>query len=373
MRVRQRHHMVNVQLGGVSERLPPCRVQPTGRTPHGTASRFGTSRAPGTRRSGPPGACLGNRRRRRSNCPSYSGCKPIPYLSRRFCQLVMHFIHLALLTPRRRMRYPESNPTGRRCDDMVTKQRSPNYPGIDLETAIEAVHALHKGNLSQGQFTPDDAATAWGYRGPSGPVRVRLAALRQYGLLDSQRGENPKLSRRARTFLLRNQASREYRDELEGAALTPTFFREIRDSRPDASDGVLRQYLIVDRNFTDDGAERLIAVYRATMRLAGLDRNDTVSRLQEDDSSLDGEDDVSSITTERRPPIVSTAPPSLSADHTRVPLRLMGGALVAAVELPTAMTEAAWQQMVTMLEALKPGYIANEPDQRDHGSEPSDT
>ena len=172
---------------------------------------------------------------------------------------------------------------------MVSRQRSPNYPGIDLETAIESVRELYTKNLGRGQFNPIEAANAWGYSGPSGPVRVRLGALRQYGLLDGQRGENPKLSRRALTFALRNQASREYRDALQEAALTPILFREIRDSHPDASDGVLREYLILDRNFTDDGAERLIAVYRATMQLAGLDGGTEISGLQEEDSWPDNE------------------------------------------------------------------------------------
>ena len=291
---------------------------------------------------------------------------------------------------------------------MVTRQRSPNYPGIDLEAAIEAAGSVYQ-KLGRAQFNLDEAANTWGYRGPSGPVRVRLAALRQYGLLDGQRGENPKLSRRALTFVLRNQSSREYKNALQEAALAPVLFREIGDARPDASDGVLREYLIVDRNFTDDGAERAIAVYRTTMRLASLETEDTISRLEEDESWHESEDDVSSVPTAEsmppatnppvtnppvtnppvtnppvtnppvtnppvtNPPVTNTAPMSLSEDHTRVPLRLMGGSLIAAVELPSAMTEAAWQQMITMLNALKPGYVApNGPERPDREPEPSD-
>ena len=48
---------------------------------------------------------------------------------------------------------------------------------------------------------------------------------------------------------------------------------------------------------------------------------------------------------------------SLSAKHTRVPLRLLGGSLIVAIELPEAMTEKSWLQMMGMLEALKPGYV----------------
>jgi len=256
---------------------------------------------------------------------------------------------------------------------MVTRQRSPNYPGINLEAAIESVDVLY-GRFGRGQFTANDAAEAWGYRGPSGPVRVRLAALRQYGLLDGQRGENPRLSRRALTFALRNPVSREYKDALQEAALSPTLFREIRDVRPDASDGVLREYLVGDRNFTDDGAGRSIAVYRATMELADLDRGDA-SKLEDDDDWYDIEDEVhSGVMNEPDKPSRTVTPQvSLGLEHTRVPLRLMGGSLVAAVELPSQMTEAAWQQMMAMLEALKPGYvIPDEQVQHDHKDEPRD-
>ena len=248
----------------------------------------------------------------------------------------------------------------RRYGDIVNRQRSPNYPGIDLQTAIESVCELYTKNLGRGQFNPDEAAKAWGYRGPSGPVRVRIAALRQYGLLDGQRGENPKLSRRGLTFVLRNQASREYRDALQEAALAPPLFREIRDSKPDASNGVIRHYLIVDRNFTDDGAKRLIDVYRATMRLAGLDGDGIMSGLEEEEIWPESEDTsmVSARTSTEQ-----EAPP-LSVENTRVPLRLMGGSFTVTVELPASMTERAWQQMVDMLHALKPGYVPeddNEP------------
>ena len=257
---------------------------------------------------------------------------------------------------------------------MVTRQRSPNYPGINLEAAIASVDVLY-GRFGRGQFTANDAAEAWGYRGPSGPVRVRLAALRQYGLLDGQRGENPKLSRRALTFALRNPASREYKDALQEAALSPTLFREIRDTKPDASDGVLREYLVGDRNFTDDGAGRSIAVFRTTMELAGLDDGDA-SKLEDDGDWYDIEDEVHSgvMNEPGKPPSTVTPQMSLGLEHTRVPLRLMGGSLVAAVELPSQMTEAAWKQMMAMLEALKPGYVVTEDQEGpDNEADPSGT
>ena len=65
---------------------------------------------------------------------------------------------------------------------LVTKQRSPNYPGVDLETAVSLTTKLYS-RVGKGEFNPTDAAGAWDYAGPSGPVRVRLGrvtAVRPY-------------------------------------------------------------------------------------------------------------------------------------------------------------------------------------------------
>lgn len=234
---------------------------------------------------------------------------------------------------------------------MVSRQRSPNYPGVNLGEAIEFARELYA-KVGRGQFHADDAASTWGYRGPSGPVRVRLAAFRQYGMLDGSRGENPKLSRRALTFVLRNQASREYKSALQEAALAPALFRELRDTRPDASDGVLREYLIIDKNFTDDGAERAISVYRATMLLADLDRGDIMSGLNGDDSLEEIEEDI----------MATEAPPERSVEPVRanvprgsfsIPVPL-DAERMATITLPINMQDADWARLDRILQAYKP-------------------
>ena len=130
---------------------------------------------------------------------------------------------------------------------------------------------------------------------------------------------------------------------------------------------MLREYLVGDRNFTDDGAGRSIAVYRATMELAILD-DDDASGLENDDWYGIEDEMPSAVTAEPNSSHRAAVPlKSLSAEHTRVPLRLMGGSLVAAIELPSQMTEAAWQQMMNMLEALKPGYVVSTEQERPSG------
>ena len=239
---------------------------------------------------------------------------------------------------------------------MVTRQRSPNYPGIDLAAAIEASQDLYR-QFQRREFTVSDAAATWGYTSPSGPVRVKLAALRQYDLIDGKKGGNPRLSRLALTFALRNRASREYFDALKQAAIAPPLIGEVLRTKEGVSDDAIREYLVLDRNFTDDGAQKFVDVYKATVRLANLTDDDTMPGLNEDESWNDSEDNLMVI-----PPSGPASAPGQevlrpSGAHTRVPLQLMGGSLNAVVELPTSMTERAWQQMIDMLNALKPGYV----------------
>ena len=243
---------------------------------------------------------------------------------------------------------------------MAVRHRSPNYPGVNLETAIEDVTTLYA-KVKRGEFTSADAAEAWGYSSTSGPVRVKLAALRQFGVLDGKKGDNPTLSRLGLTFVLRNKSSREYQDALRLAATNPPIFSKARDTKPYASDSALREWLLMDENFSDDGASRFVEVFRSTIQLAGLNEDSTISGLEEEEFRPESEDDsvASAPTNFANEP--SSAPahetPRLSAAHTRVPLRLMGGSLTVAVELPDSMTERAWKQMMTMLNALKPGYV----------------
>lgn len=249
---------------------------------------------------------------------------------------------------------------------MAVRHRSPNYPGVDLENAIESVTTLY-GMVKRGEFTLEDATKAWGYTSASGPVRVRMAALRQFGMLSGKRGENPMLSRIGLTFVIRNQSSREYQEALRYAAMNPPLFAKAMETKPNASDNALREWLLMDENFSDEGASRFVEVFRNTIRLAALDDNDVISGLTEDESWLESEDTpmVSTPTNTEHEPISTLVQeaPRLSAEHTRVPLRLLGGSLTVAVELPTSMTERAWEQMISMLNALKPGYVPEADDE----------
>lgn len=160
------------------------------------------------------------------------------------------------------------------------KKRSPNYPGTPLRAAIEDAATIYN-REGRSTFPAEIAAKALGHTALSGTARSRLAALRQYGLIDQKKGGEAKLSDRALTLILRGEESAEYRQALKEAALESSLFQELQQTKSMASDEALKHHLVMVKDFTDDGASRCIDVFRATMRLANLANFDSISGHEE--------------------------------------------------------------------------------------------
>lgn len=225
----------------------------------------------------------------------------------------------------------------------MAKQRSPNYPGVDLAEAVSLASKMYE-REKQAPFPIESAAAAWDYKGPSGPVRVRLGALRQYDLISREGRNSSRLTNRALTILLRNEASTEHREALRSAALAPALFKELYETRAEASDESLKHYLIVNCGFTDAGASHAIKAFRGTINAAGLIQPDTKSRLNEDTLS---EEEENSPYTHTDSTQASTT--TVRTDMLTVPLP-GGGSWT----IPQQVTPVQWEQMQTIFNAYKP-------------------
>ena len=231
----------------------------------------------------------------------------------------------------------------------MVKQRSPNFPGVDLAEAVELARKLYE-RERRAPFPIESAAAAWDYKGASGPVRIRIGALRQYGLITKE-GKDSKLTDRALTLVLRNSASREHHDALREAALTPALFRELQETRADASDESLQHHLIVEKSFTPEGANRCIKAFRGTMNAATLT----------DYGILSGPDDDESPDEDEEEHMVIDPPPQRTVDPVRssvpegsiaIPVPL-GAERMATVTVPIDMQESDWTRLDRILEAYK--------------------
>jgi hypothetical protein len=148
---------------------------------------------------------------------------------------------------------------------MAGKMRSPNYPALGLSQAVEAARKL----WDKEKRTPVSiatAATALGYGSLSGPARVSIAAMRQYGLVEKPDPGHVRLSERARDILHGTDAEKQ--TALVAAASGPKLFRELAATHLDGSDDAIRSYLITKKEFSEEGARKAAKSFRDTLKLA---------------------------------------------------------------------------------------------------------
>jgi hypothetical protein len=234
-----------------------------------------------------------------------------------------------------------------------TRERSPGYPGISLETALQRVEAVYQ--RERRNPTPVNVLLEhWGYAPGSGPGLVTLAALKKFGLMEdigSGAGRRAKLSDDAAKIILdQREDSTERRALIRTLALRPAIHREVWEKFGGAlpSDANLRHYLIFDRSFTDVGAAEFVRQFRATVEFAGLSEADRLSPVSSPALQTDG---LSTPMIEAIPMLGTNQP----AAHT-MPLPIAPGEyahLVAAFPL----TEAKWQQMLAVLAVMKPALV----------------
>ena len=103
--------------------------------------------------------------------------------------------------------------------------RSPNYPAIGLKDAIAEVQKLWKAEKKT-VVSGDVAAKALGYKGLSGPPRVKLAALKKFGLVDDG-PQGMAVSDSAVRILHQPEDSEDRLKALRDAALRPGLFKEL--------------------------------------------------------------------------------------------------------------------------------------------------
>ncbi len=170
------------------------------------------------------------------------------------------------------------------------KDRSPSFPFIPLETAIERLVAFDR-YFGRHPTPADKAGLAWGYKDKSSQADQTLGALRSFGLA-LYKGTGPKreisVSSEGRTYLRAEQDSTR-ESVVKTAALRPRMFRKLwldwREDRP--VDAVALEKLKFDYKFTDNGAKSFLKVYDATVAYAKLSSSDKIPEDGEDDADGD--------------------------------------------------------------------------------------
>jgi hypothetical protein len=160
------------------------------------------------------------------------------------------------------------------------KKRSPAYPAINLETALERTTEL-EAKEHDAAVNVDVTVGHWGYAPKSSPGQRILSALKQYGLIEDVEGSGKdrmiRLSQLALDIILDGRpGSLERSEKIKQAALTPPIFRKLYDNSPNepASDQSLTFYLTRKEDFNPRVVRDFIEVWKETFTFAQLGNSD---------------------------------------------------------------------------------------------------
>lgn len=216
------------------------------------------------------------------------------------------------------------------------------------------------------------ALKALGYGPKSGGGRVILAALKKFDLLTDEGSldrRQVQLTPLALRIILDDRSEAPERDEaIQTAALAPTIHRELWNRYGGLLPGndTLSTYLRVDRAFTDSAVKEFVPQFRATVAFAKLSPDDTVPPPAEDKNDASGGAGIRRPDERMTPPAATVDPPlqppplAPPKDATaplpvNVPFATGGWATL---QVSARMTEAEWDQLMAVLNAMKPGLTA---------------
>lgn len=168
---------------------------------------------------------------------------------------------------------------------MPKQVRSPNYPYIDLQDAIDRARQFHQ-HERRNAAPVSVAAKHWGYTGASSAASQTVAALVAFGLMQgSGSGETRtvRLTQLALRILLDSRENAPERVEaLKEAALSPAIHKQVMDRYPSGlpSNENLKHELLFnwEPSFNENAVDGFIRELRSTLSLAGLTSVVPVSR-----------------------------------------------------------------------------------------------
>jgi hypothetical protein len=236
------------------------------------------------------------------------------------------------------------------------KPRSPSYPGIALQEAIEKARTLYK---AEGRHAPPVSAILdlWGYKPKSGGGLVALAALKKFGLVEDEGAgadRRAKLSEQGFAIVVDERAESPDRENLiREAALKPAIHAELwqkyNGSLP--SDATMAYELKRDRGFTESGAREFIQQFKETVAFARLAESGSMSDHGEGPPPTPGED----MTMRQESGVTDPGKPDDQGMRV-VPVPI-GGASWPVLTLPYPMSEEDWRKMLAYLELMKSAFV----------------
>jgi hypothetical protein len=172
-------------------------------------------------------------------------------------------------------------------EDKKTKRpRSPNFPFINLERAIDQARAIYGADRRR-DLPLAVACQRWGYKLGGSQSDQTVGALKAFGLIEVTGvgdGRNIRISDASYRILVGALDADKY---LQEAALSPAIYRELWNKYKDdgiPENDVLRHYLLFEREnvkFNTESVDIFIARFRETISFAKLDSSDKIRETEE--------------------------------------------------------------------------------------------
>ena len=249
----------------------------------------------------------------------------------------------------------------REREETKKRERSPEYPGLNLEEALKFAKVLYE-RERRNAAPINTVLKAWDYAPRSGLGLRAIAALQRFGLVVVEgNGDNRKARISEEAFKLLVDTRSDSPDRLrllQAAALKPTAHMEMWDRYgKDLPSVDTLKYELRTRGFTEAGAEEFISEFTTTISFAELIVSDTLAPSEEDktDAPPSGASDL------------MTQSQVLNPTKTIVTLPIAHDEW-AALQAAFPMTEQKWSQMIAVLEAMKPALVDTSPPRK--GPEP---
>lgn len=250
------------------------------------------------------------------------------------------------------------------------RKRSPNFPCIDLEKAIERAKQVYQ----------RDKTTAvpitlihdrWDYKAMSGMLQQVVAALKAYGLIQDEGSGKKRMirvSESARKILLDHGDKSQI---IKSAALRPKVFANLWEkfkSNGIPEDDVLRHYLLWEYEpaFNEDSVDSCIGTFKDTIAFANLSDSGIIEPEyddtdEEDPGSGDGKDGLAPPGASSKGKISTLKNPSGNMKNLTIPLT--GGSL-ATLQVPVPLSKRDYDGIVGFLKLFEDTLVFNVDDMK---------
>ncbi len=170
------------------------------------------------------------------------------------------------------------------------------YPALSLEEAIQKARTVFD-HVQRSSASTEKVASYWKYGLKSSGWRLSLAALKQYGLLESvgsKKSGEVKLTDLALRIILDSREQSTERDQaIKEAALRPQIYRELwnhwNGNLP--SKDVIQTYLAIEKGFGPGAIPNVIADFMKTISFAELTPLDIMPPARNSGSGDDEDDE----------------------------------------------------------------------------------